>query len=127
MVERGEHVIPFFPCMANASKDCINCRFLGSNIENFRKLRWNQYVRYIFSHEVADDPPTIEQLIELLVRMDEFPYIHSEAFERLIPMTGELKKMGETITRHRRKFVEKMSRIEELGLRCPILESENDQ
>ena len=109
MVERGEHVIPFFPCMANASKDCINCRFLGSNIENFRKLRWNQYVRYIFSHEVADDPPTIEQLIELL------------------PMTGELKKMGETITRHRRKFVEKMSRIEELGLRCPILESENDQ
>jgi hypothetical protein len=123
--ERGKPLIPFFPCLADPSKDCINCKFLGPNTENLRKLRWYQYVRYVFGHEVADDPPTIEQLIELLVRKDtRFAYIHSETFGRLIPMTPELKKLGNRIDKTRREFVNKMSRREELDLKCPVLENQ---
>src|SRR3990167_4932500 len=116
MVEsEGKPWITFFPCMANPSENCVYCRLLSTNVNNLRDLRWNRYVRFIFSHEVADDPPSLQQLVDLLFRMNsDNPFIHSDAFGHLIPISAELKKMGETMAHKRREHVKKISGTDDL-------------
>ena len=114
-----EIFIPAYPCMYDPRKECVECNALAGNIENLRKTIRERSIIYYFNKE-GIDKPTVQNMCDLLFNLDNpMGMIYSDALERNILISRDLKKLGRELAYWRRESIIKISNIPELQTRCP--------